>query len=74
MSTPMLSRASLVPQSGQIGPLPSLAVAGGTVEVCPNVHVVELAVHMDAVWQYLLEALQLPAHVLLELLEAVGGL
>ena len=31
VSTPMLSRASLVPQSGQMGPLPSLAVAGGAV-------------------------------------------
>ena len=30
-STPMLSKASLVPQSGQMGPLPSLAVAGGAV-------------------------------------------
>ncbi len=29
VSTPMLSSASLVPQSGQMGPEPSLAVAGG---------------------------------------------
>lgn len=36
MLTPMLSSASLVPQSGQMGPLLSLAMAGCPVYVLPH--------------------------------------